>query len=124
MGLNEVAVREKKDIKLFRPSESAMRIHSLETAEKIALRIKDYSALGKAIDEKLEEQALFAADYENRFQHGGNRTEQDASIGVLNNKDYCLQFGFALRTVQRWCEKLLDSEKKETERQIRNVSCN
>ena len=59
-----------------------MRIHSLEIAEKIALRIKDYSALGKAIDEKLDEQALFGEDYKLKFQHGTNQYSGDDSTVV------------------------------------------
>ena len=89
---------------------------------KVALRIKDYSALGKAIDDKLDEQALFGADYVTKFQKGRPK-KSDSAVG-LNYKEYCKHFGFHDRTVQRWCEKLLDPEKKETERQIRNVSCN
>ena len=44
--------------------------------------------------------------------------------GDLKPTDYCSQFGFHYRTVRRWCEKLLGPEKREIERQIRNVSCN
>ena len=46
------------------------------------------------------------------------------STGLIKAKEYCQGFGFSWTTVKRWCEKLLDPEKKEIERQIRNVSCN
>ena len=110
----DVTPYTKKEIQNFRPEESAMKIHTLEAAEKIALKIKDYAALEKAMDDKLEEQALFAANYKVQFQ-AGNPHSNYASTGVIKPKDYCLQFGFSLRTVQRWAESLLDPEKKLAE---------
>jgi len=72
--------------------------------------------LEQAIDDKLDEQALFGADYRAKYPDG-----RYASTGIPDKKDYCLQFGFSLRSVQRWCERLLDPEKKEKEREIRKA---
>jgi hypothetical protein len=118
----ELASAVKNNITTFKAGSSAMKIHTLEAAEKIALKIKDYTALEKAIDDKLEEQALFAANYKVQFQHGGDKKSeeyQNDSTVVLKPSDYCQQFGFGLRMVQRWAEKLLDAESKEKERNQR-----
>ena len=116
------ALPDNQKVQVFKPDESAIRIHSLEIAEKIALRVKDCSALEKAVDAKLEEQALFAADFDSRFMAGGDRKskkfQNDSTVNLKPN-DYCNKFGFHYRTVRRWCEKLLDPEKREIERQTR-----
>jgi hypothetical protein len=91
--------------------KAAANIHASDKAAEIANRVKDPRALEAALLGKLDNQRDFAAQYRALFPHGGDRRiEQDASSGVL--KDWCLSYGFALRTVQRWLE-LLEAAKYE-----------
>ncbi len=108
--------KQSTNLEVFDPEESAMRIHSLEAAEKIAEKIKDYGALEKAINDKLEEQAAFAENYSANYSPG--KPNSDSTVRIKAD-EYCQQFGFTRRTISRWCKKLLDTEKKEKERQKR-----
>lgn len=81
-------------------------MHAAESAERAAERAKNPEALEHAIREKLQAQRDFAAHYQATFPHGGDR--QVARTGSLNHEEYCAGFGFAYRTVARWCERLLD----------------
>lgn len=101
-----------------RAGQAATEIHAQELAETIAFRIRDGSALEKAVIGKLESQREFARQYQALFPHGRNDDARDASTGVFgdkehpaaSSKDWCLGFGFTLRTVQRWCEYLVPDE--------------
>lgn len=97
------------------PSATALHIHSLEVMEKVALRAKDVAAVERVVLEKLEAQRDFAAGY--RAANPGPR-ECGARTGATA-ESYCSKFGFALRTVQRWAERLLDEASFEVERHQR-----
>jgi len=90
----------------------AKKIHVLETAKRIAERIRDPVALERALLARLEAQREFAGHYHAQFPHGygpGRGHKRDASSGdSLTAKKYCKDCGFAQRTVQRWVEQLLD----------------
>jgi DNA N-6-adenine-methyltransferase (Dam) len=106
-----IGERHRRDLGDLDPiGKAAASIHALDTAASIAERIKDPDALERALIAKLESRRDFAAQYQAQFPKGGDRTqEQSASTGALLSRDWCLTYGFALRTVQRWCG-LLDAE--------------
>jgi hypothetical protein len=95
---------EARSLSEKRARKAAAEIHALNTAELIADRIKDPTALERALIHKLEAQREFAAQYQALFPHGGDR--QVASTGNLHHEDWCLSFGFAYHTVARWCALL------------------
>jgi hypothetical protein len=95
-------------VQRFNPAESALRIHTTEAAEKIAVRAKNVEALEAAVLGKLEAQRDFAAAYRESFPRGGDGG--DSKAPVLASSKYCERFGFAHRTVQRWAERLLDAD--------------
>jgi DNA N-6-adenine-methyltransferase (Dam) len=93
-----------------RARKAAGDIHAASLAEDIAERVKDPTALEGALIRKLEAQRDFAAQYRGVFPHRGVMPI-DASTGVNSTPaEWCLSFGFALRSVQRWCD-LLDADK-------------
>jgi len=86
----------------FDPGATALKIHSLEAAERVAARAKNVEALEAAVVQKLEAQRDFAAGYRAAFPPAG-RNSSDARTGAGKKSDaYCTRFGFAQRTVQRW----------------------
>lgn len=92
------------------PGEIALKIHGLEAMEKVAKRAKDLTGLEAAVRAKSEAQRDFAAGYQGAYPDG-----RYARAGAPAKEDYCSRFGFSLRTVQRWCEKLMDDESFERE---------
>jgi hypothetical protein len=103
------------EIVKFDPAKSAMEIHSLDAMERLAMRVKDIEALEKALTRKLEAQREFAEHHRKIFGQG-KRTDVTYDSPVVSADDYCKQLGFILRTVQRWCERLLDEAKFEAEK--------
>lgn len=99
-----------KDVARYSPKEVAAKIHVTEAATKAAERAKDVTAFQIAIRKNLEAKHDFAAHYKATFKHGGDRSEQEASTGHMVGDEYCVSFGFAPRTVRRWCETLLSEE--------------
>ena len=104
-------------------AKKAMKIHGLEAAEKAAERAKNIEALESALVYKLEAQRDFAAVYRAMYPQGGDGSNQHqrkskvASTGHLATAvQFCESFGFAPRTVRRWCERLLDEAKFEAEK--------
>ena len=88
-------------------AKAAAQIHVLDKAEEFALRIKDAGALEKALVGKLESQRSFATEYSSKFPHGGDRREQDDRDVILPQAtEWCLSYGFHIRTVQRWLDLL------------------
>lgn len=103
----------------YDPAVGAMHIHGADKAEEIALKAKDVGALERAILAKLEAQRDFAADYQSKFQAGNptlSNCDRPIAIGA---EKYCGSFGFHIRTVQRWAERLLDKGTFEIERHER-----
>lgn len=100
-------VTEKKagEVVSYSPKEGAAKIHLTDAAVKAAERAKDASAFETAIRKNLEAKYDFAAHYKSVYQ-GVSNQHAGASTGA-SAEEYCEGFGFALRTVQRWCEKLL-----------------
>jgi hypothetical protein len=84
----------------------AEAVHAYDLSEKIAFRIKDASALEKALIGKLEAERDFAQEYQIKFPHGGNRKgDQVATSGhLMRREEWCVAHGFAHRTVRRWLE--------------------
>jgi len=93
-------------------SKAAANIHASDKAAEIAKRVKDASALEKALVGKLEDQRDFAAQYRALFPHGGDRSEQVISADNLKREQWCLSFGFHYISVSRWLA-LLDPAKYE-----------
>jgi hypothetical protein len=100
-----------------RAGKAAANIHALDKGEQIATRIKDARALEKALVGKLESQRDFAAEYKALFPHGGDRitVNQDDSTVVLVGDEWCLSYGFHIRTVQRWID-LLETAKYDAKK--------
>lgn len=105
-----------------RASKAAANIHVLNAAEQIAERVKDPAALEQAIHDKFDSQAEFAVEYRAIFPHRGVMPI-NARTGVNSSPaDWCLGYGFALRTVQRWLD-LLDPVKRAEKKAAVSKRC-
>jgi hypothetical protein len=91
-----------------------MRVHAAEAGEKAAKRTGDFEAIERAVRLRLEAQRDFAADYRSKFSQG-SRTDLTSDSSVRSAEKYCTSFGFNERSVRRWCERLLDPIKFESE---------
>jgi hypothetical protein len=90
-----------------RASKAAASFHAFDKSEEIAKRVKDSTALEKALLGKLEAQRDFAAQYVALFPDGVNLKYRGSDSAVRSSADdFCLGFGFHVRTVRRWCELL------------------
>jgi DNA N-6-adenine-methyltransferase (Dam) len=109
-----VGERHRRELAETQASTAAGNIHAFDKAEEIARRVKDASALEGALIGKLESQRDFAAEYRAIFPP---KVRADDRIGASScdspvrssSAEWCLSYGFHLRTVQRWLE-LLDAE--------------
>jgi hypothetical protein len=88
-----------------RAGKAASEIHAAGLAEDIAERVKDPTALEGAVLRKLEAQRDFAAQYQGLFQVGRPEKNSDSAVRISGD-EWCLSFGFHVRTVRRWCELL------------------
>lgn len=124
MGTEEmtdaIATKRGQDLVEVRAGDAAARLIAAGPAEEIAKRIKNASALEKALLTKLESQRDFSREYKNKFPERagpgrGNKTDDSSVMGLEEREAWCLSFGFHLRSIQRWCELLAPekfSEKK------------
>jgi ParB family chromosome partitioning protein len=87
--------------------KAAAQFHAFDKAAEIADRVKDATALEKALIGKLEAQRDFAAQYVALFPHGV-RADFRSDSAVRSGDDFCLSYGIHVRTVRRWCD-LLDA---------------
>jgi len=94
------------EVARYDPAAGAKQILALGALESAAKRAKNPDALEKAIAAKLEAQRDFAADFRGRYVQGKHTDSYDRS--VVRADAHCQQFGFHIRTVQRWAERLLD----------------
>ena len=102
---------------------AAAKVHSGETTERIAERIKDPDMLEAALVAKLTGQRDFAAEYTSKFPHGVNAEYRgDDSAVASSAAEWCLAFGFHIRTVQRWLV-LLDAGEFEIRRAAITKRC-
>jgi hypothetical protein len=120
--MNDIAnVRIDRDVTRYDPAQGAMLVHASEAAERAAARTKDAEALARAIVAKLEAQRDFAADYRTRFPPSretggpGRGKTDDRSVARFTPDAHCRQFGFHIRTVQRWAERLIEQASFEVE---------
>src|SRR5258708_12770609 len=87
---------------------AAAKVHSGETTERIAERIKDPDMLEAAFVAKLTGQRDFAAEYTSKFPHGVNAEYRgDDSAVASSAPELCLAFHFHIRPSQP-CLVLLD----------------
>lgn len=113
--------KPRRRVKKYNPADGAMRVHAAEAAEKAAKRTRDIEAIERAVRIRLESQRDFAVDYQGRFPSvretggPGRGKTSDMSVAGLTAEDWCQQHGFHIRTVQRWCERLLEPVKFESE---------
>jgi hypothetical protein len=114
--MNSVATIDKARVLAeHKAGKAAGDVHAAGLAADIAERVRDISALEGALIRKLEAQRDFAAQYRALFVHGGDRRSDEFQVATsdnLNRDDWCLSFGFAWRTVMRWCG-LIDAAKYE-----------
>lgn len=99
-----------KEITQYDPREGAAEVHFTDPAVKAADRAKDITAFQNAITKNLNAKHDFAAHYRATFRPGGDKRSENHSAstgGMIAADEYCQSFGFAPRTVQRWCETLL-----------------
>lgn len=96
--------------------KTAQAVHLIEKAEEIAKRVKDASALEKALLQKLEYQRDFAAEYQAKFPYGTNQYSKKNGVDTavhsshdLGREEWCMAHGFHERTVRRWCDLLDES---------------
>jgi DNA N-6-adenine-methyltransferase Dam len=113
-GAIVVGERHRRELAETQASTAAANIHAFDKAEEIARRVKDATALEGALIGKLESQRDFAAEYRAMFPpkvRADDRvgaSSSDSPVGS-SSAEWCLSYGFHLRTVQRWLE-LLDAE--------------
>jgi len=116
LPLDAIAVgeRHRRELAETQASTAAANIHAFDKAEEIARRVKNATALEGALIGKLESQRDFAAEYRAMFPpkvRADDRvgaSSSDSPVGS-SSAEWCLSYGFHLRTVQRWLE-LLDAE--------------
>ena len=128
---NELASVNLRTGEIFDPNtaKSALRVHGSESLMAAAKRARDPEKFSEAIHENFQAKRDFSAAYRAKYPHGdgpgrGHKEKRDASTGVsLSSADFCRSYGFALRTVQRWCELLLDDDdfKAEMEAAIHKI---
>jgi len=106
--MNNLATVDKaRAIAEQKAGKAAADIHAAGVAADIAERVRDISALEGALIRKLEAQRDFAAQYTAMFPHGGDHiSEQGDSTVRLLGAEWCLGYGFHVRTVRRWLELL------------------
>lgn len=113
--MKQLTIKQKTEVTNYNPAKGAMEIHSLDTMERLAMRVKDIDGLEKALVCKLEAQREFAEHYSAVYHPGQPKKNSDSTVRI-SSEDYCKQFGFIDRTVRRWCERLLDEAKFEAEK--------
>lgn len=109
--VGQLKVKEPRELVERRASKAAASIIAKGAAAEIAERVKDAGALEKALIGKLNSQRDFAAQYRATFPADGVNTKyraDDSTVVGSHAAEWCLGFGFHVRTVQRWCE-LLDA---------------
>jgi DNA N-6-adenine-methyltransferase (Dam) len=84
--------------------KAAAKFHAFDKAAEIAERVKDATALEKALIGKLEAQRDFAARYMALFPHGVRADYSRSDSSVRSGDDWCLTHGMHVRTVRRWCD--------------------
>jgi hypothetical protein len=109
MGVNKSIASLNTAIVERRAKKAAGEIHAAGLAEEIAGRVKDPTALEGALIRKLEAQRDFAAQYRDLFYVGRPENVARPGHNCPKAEEWCLSFGFAWRSVRRWCE-LLDAE--------------
>lgn len=116
--MTALTTKENVDLVEVRAKEASAKIIAAGPAEEIAKRIKNASALEKALLTKLESQRDFAREYKNKFPHqaGPGRghkktlpTAENSFPDLREFEKWCLSFGFQYKTVAKWFD-LLDPE--------------
>ena len=100
---------EARSLSEKRARKAAEEIHALDIAELIADRVKDTTALERALIGKLEAQREFAAQYTTMFPAGGDRRSEEFQVDTsveLKREEWCLGYGFHEKAVRRWCALL------------------
>lgn len=93
-----------------------MRVHVAEAAEKAAKRTGDVEAIERAVRVRLEAQRDFAVEYQSKYGQGARSDLSTSDSSVRSSADdYCRAQGLHERTVRRWCERLIDPAKFESE---------
>jgi hypothetical protein len=111
-----VARKQYGDLTQTVAGKAAAKIHAADKAAEIAERVKDPEAFRRALRAKLHAQCEFAAEYQLRFPHGGDRKSDDFQVDStdhLKRQEWCLIYGFHDRAVRRWCELAQKREAKE-----------
>lgn len=105
--LLEVPIDENGQIVKPSSLKSAMQIHASESLMEAAKRARDPEKFEEAVRINLEAKRDFALAYEAAYPNG----KSYASTGVaVSSAEFCRQHGFALRTVQRWSERLINQD--------------
>jgi len=109
------------ELQKFNPKKTAMEIHTSESLMTAAKRARDPEKFEEAVRVNLTAKRDFATGYINRFPQIKSRDEtghfnRDASTGVtVTPAQFCRSYGFSLRSVQRWVERLMDEDKFDAE---------
>ncbi len=101
-------IKTGKDLTNKKAEETAIKIVASEHAEKVAIQAKDAEGIRKSVEKILSSERAFAAIYRAEFPKHLHRDATDVSY--QNGADWCASFGFHVRKVQRWGEKLLDGD--------------
>jgi hypothetical protein len=80
---------------------------------KLAQKTKDWPLLLEAVDQKIEHQQAFVAEWDKRVgvNHGGDRTEQVCRTAYLSVEDAERLSGIKQPTVSKWTSRLRDIPK-------------
>lgn len=107
----DIAIKSENALTEPQARKAAAAIHASDQAETIASRIKNASALEKALLQKLESQRDFAKEYTAKFYRGRPPTDENSDSTVrISADDWCQSYGFHVRTVRRWCDLLEESK--------------
>lgn len=118
MSITTLPAAGRRSREITKADRAAAKIHAVEQAQKIAERIKDPTALERALRLKLKAQRDFAAEYRSKFPHGKNQFSTGDDSTVVSS-EWCLSFGFHVRTVQRWLELLFTDAFGRKENEIK-----
>ena len=105
--MKEVATRKGSEVAVFDPRETAAEIHVTNAALLAAKAAKDPASFREALCKNLDAKAdFYLQGYKTEFptENVGNRhtLDGDSSDTIKKRTAFCKQYGFGLRTVQRF----------------------
>lgn len=103
------AMRERALTK-FNPAQSAMEIHASDTVMLVAKRVRDPEKFKDAVEVNLKAKRDFASAFTAACPPKIKIAKRSYAGTGISAAEFCRSYGFALRSVQRWRERLLNED--------------